>query len=86
MVPKAAANVQGHAIVTCNQQNFGPAKRFDSTALNPEQIFQHFRVTVTRSTATRATMTLRARIAQTSCQAHCRRCRTGARQFIDLKH
>jgi putative PIN family toxin of toxin-antitoxin system len=50
MVLEAAANAQAHAIVTYNLRDFGPAKLFGIPVLNPEQIFQHFRLTVTRST------------------------------------
>lgn len=50
MVLEAAANAQAHAIVTYNLRDFGPAKLFGIPVLNPEQCFQHFRLTVTRST------------------------------------
>ena len=50
MVLEAAANAQAHAIVTYNLRDFGPAKLFGIPVLNPEQTFQHFRLTVTRST------------------------------------
>ncbi len=50
MVLEAAANAQAHAIVTYNLRDFGPAKLFGIQVLNPEQAFQHFRLTVTRST------------------------------------
>lgn len=51
MVLEAAANAQAHAIVTYNLRDFGPAKLFGIPVLNPEQTFQHFDLTVTRSTA-----------------------------------
>lgn len=51
MVLEAAANVQAHAIVTYNLRDFGPAARFGVPVLNPEQTFEHFHLTVTRSTA-----------------------------------
>ena len=50
MVLEAAANAQAHAIVTYNLRDFGPAKLFGIPVLNPEQTFQHFHLTVTRST------------------------------------
>ena len=50
MVLEAAANAQAHAIVTYNLRDFGPAQRFGIAVLNPEQCFQQFRLTVTRST------------------------------------
>jgi putative PIN family toxin of toxin-antitoxin system len=50
MVLEAAANAQAHAIVTYNLRDFGPAKLFGIPVLNPEQTFQHFSLTVTRST------------------------------------
>ena len=49
MVLEAAANAQAQAIVTYNLRDFGPAKRFGIPVLNPEQVFQQFRLTVTRS-------------------------------------
>jgi predicted nucleic acid-binding protein len=49
MVLEAAANAQAHAIVTYNLRDFGPAKLFGIPVLNPEQTFQHFGLTVTRS-------------------------------------
>lgn len=49
MVLEAAANAQAHAIVTYNLRDFGPAKLFGIPVLNPEQAFQHFRLSVTRS-------------------------------------
>ena len=49
MVLEAAANAQAHAIVTYNLRDFGPAKLFGIPVLNPEQVFQHFGLAVTRS-------------------------------------
>jgi putative PIN family toxin of toxin-antitoxin system len=51
MVLEAAANAQAHAIVTYNLRDFGPAKLFGIPVLNSEQTFQHFHLTMTRSTA-----------------------------------
>lgn len=51
MVLEAAANALAHAIVTCNLRDFGPAKLFGLTVLNPVQTFQHLGLTAARSTA-----------------------------------
>ncbi len=50
MVLEAAANAQAHAIVTYKLRDFGPAKLLGIPVLNPEQNFQHFYLTVPRST------------------------------------
>jgi len=50
MVLEAAANAQAHAIVTYKLRDFCPAMLFGIPVLNPQHTFQHFLITVTRST------------------------------------
>jgi putative PIN family toxin of toxin-antitoxin system len=51
MVLEAAANAQADALVTYNLRDFLPAKLFGLPVLNPEQVFQQFKLTVQRSSA-----------------------------------